>query len=1004
MSRGTGLPEARTLHAMEHVRVLLLRGESGAGKTVALRHEVERLRAAGEDPEIVDMADGLVDVPSLLETLGDRRGLTIFLDGLDEAMTADRTLDVALRRAISDLQSASGARLRLTVRSGFPVDRLTDLLAGKFGDGFEHVTLAPLRSEDVMIAAMAEQIDPEAFLAAIEGLRVAPLAARPPTLKMLMGLWTKSGRLPVRRQDLYRQGCEVLVREISGSRLGASGGQDPGFTGHLRPAERVVVAARLAMLMTFGDHDRIDLAGEPSGRGLHLDAAIGGVGHGTDGDVRITARGIREVVGTSLFRPAGADGFAFAHPSLMRFLAAAFVTTHGLPPAQLIPLLSAPDGRTGANRIEVASWLGAIDHPYLVHLAKTDPQVLLRSGIPVETNGGRLDLAKSLLTLSATGGIDPNELAATGDLVLVAAQGLAAVLAPIIENTAEPAARRAFAVRMATDTGCIPVSACAAVAMDALEPVELRAAALGALANRVDEAHEVFLALSRSDEPEDGLRLAALGTAMRALLSPADVIRRLKPGNRLGAQSLLCLRLLHGIEAASLAEALAAITAICGSDDVGAPHDDHLMIAQGLAGRAFAHLDDVTILEALARFIATLPSIDPWLRWSFPLHKRGLPPAATRERRRMLISAVVAQAPDSVGAARNLLEASFVVRDDDLPWIVEEVRSALGGPSASVWSTLAYEVARGGGATPRVRLREAGADDSVIRTLTTEALRLPHDVERWTPPRGWDASIEAFEDQEEGEELGDSPADEAVEPIDRALVDWRLLTIQTDAGGRADAPSIEPEMLLALARRADRRVVLDSRDLLRVVLESLDRLRHRLKGRDPLVRALWDEGANSKPKDENFLSDFIVDHLRQDLVHGGIVADREVQLRSRLHGTPGQRTDIQVQAFDGGDVAGGSRRVASLTIEVKGCWNPDLHTAMKSQLLDRYLASTGETVGLYLVGWYVCTPWSVSRVAGLVPQAGTTLASVRATLETQARGLSNSGHHMEVAMIDATLA
>jgi len=39
----------------------------------------------------------------------------------------------------------------------------------------------------------------------------------------------------------------------------------------------------------------------------------------------------------------------------------------------------------------------------------------------------------------------------------------------------------------------------------------------------------------------------------------------------------------------------------------------------------------------------------------------------------------------------------------------------------------------------------------------------------------------------------------------------------------------------------------------------------------------------------------------------------------------------------------GRPSVGSLTVEVKGCWNFQLHIAMQSQLVDRYLASTGET-------------------------------------------------------------
>jgi hypothetical protein len=291
--------------------------------------------------------------------------------------------------------------------------------------------------------------------------------------------------------------------------------------------------------------------------------------------------------------------------------------------------------------------------------------------------------------------------------------------------------------------------------------------------------------------------------------------------------------------------------------------------------------------------------------------------------------------------------------------------------------------------------------------MAIASFKMPSDFERWTPPASWDPEREAFADDENEDLDVVSPTDSDErdkEPILKAVSDWQLLTIQTAAGGRAAAPFVDPETLLSLARRTDARLVQGERDLLNVILESLGRLQRRLKGRDPIVRALWDEKQTITPKDENFLSDFIVDHFRQDLVRGAIVADREVQLRPRVHGTAGQRTDIQVRAFTHRWTPGGRRSVASLTIEVKGCWNADLYTAMETQLVDRYLASTGESVGLYLVGWYVSPQWKAQKVANVRPPAGTTMESVRASLEAQAVHLSSDGRRLEAFMIDATLA
>lgn len=997
------VPQARTLQQMDDVCFLLLRGESGAGKTVALCQEAERLRASGAGVVAIDLADGLTDAAEILDEKGNQQNLTLLLDGLDVALIHDRTLDSRLRGALSRLPPQGGARIRLALRTGFASEQITQLLVSRFGDTFEHLTLAPLRPEDVMASAAAEGIDPQAFLDAVDALRLTPLTARPPTLRMLLRLWTKNGALPKHRVDVYREGCEALLRETSSHRRNARGGDDPEFVGHLQLPERFGVARYLAAMLAFGNQDNIDLTPEPSGSGLHLDDVTGAIEPSGGSTVKLTSQNIREVVGTALFRPVGSRGFGLAHSSLMSFLAASFVEAHGLAPRQMSPLLSAPDGRVGANRIELASLLGAIAPNYFSELVEKDPQVLLRSGIPAGTPEARLELARSLLDASAKDKLDLKELDATRDLVLLAAAGLEDLLRPIIADASQPQAQRAFAVRMATDTRCIPVAACAALAQDPGEQLELRLAAVAALNEKIDGAEDIILALSAKDEPIDALRVAALSVAMRHLLAPADVIRRLKPSGRLSRQDILCLRLLREIDSVAIPDALDAIGAIAASGSLGGKSDTHLTIAQSLAQQAFENLGDSRAREALTRFIATIPAQEPWLRWSFPLQKRGLPCVATQGLRRALVSGVVVQAQQPSLAARTLLEACFLLRREDLPWIVNETLQALDGPHAAIWSTLAFEVAAECGSPPYAVLQSAGATMPEIYRMAHMAFVLSSDFERWTPPLQWDPASEAFVDDEEAEEPG-AGRDEHVEPILKSAQDWKLRTVQAAAGGRANAPPVGPATLASLAQEADRRLVLDDKDLLRVVLESLGRLQERLKGRDPLVRALWDEGNPTRPKEENFLSDFIVDHLRQDMVLRGVVADREVQVRQRLVDTPGERLDIRVQAFTSGGSTFGRQQVASLTIEVKGCWNKDLYTSMQTQLADRYLSTTRDTVGLYLVGWYVCGAWKSPKIANLAPAQGVTLASLRTTLEGQAAGLSSTARLVQAMVLDASLS
>jgi len=87
--------------------------------------------------------------------------------------------------------------------------------------------------------------------------------------------------------------------------------------------------------------------------------------------------------------------------------------------------------------------------------------------------------------------------------------------------------------------------------------------------------------------------------------------------------------------------------------------------------------------------------------------------------------------------------------------------------------------------------------------------------------------------------------------------------------------------------------------------------------------------------------------------------------------------------------------------EVKAAWNDELMTAMRSQLVDRYMVDIGTKYGLYIVLWFDTGWWAPdqgrsdrNRVAGL------DRASVLKQLRDQACALAADGFHIEVVMLD----
>lgn len=140
---------------------------------------------------------------------------------------------------------------------------------------------------------------------------------------------------------------------------------------------------------------------------------------------------------------------------------------------------------------------------------------------------------------------------------------------------------------------------------------------------------------------------------------------------------------------------------------------------------------------------------------------------------------------------------------------------------------------------------------------------------------------------------------------------------------------------------------------MQVLVESLERFQVLLQGEIPEAQFLWDkvDKRSAKPKDEDSFSDYVKTYLDKDLKQRGVIMSREV----RIH--KGERTDIHVDAV----VLEGSGKIydsVTVIIECKGCWNPELHNAMRDQLVGRYLKDNRCQHGLYLVGWFNCAKWS----------------------------------------------
>ena len=173
--------------------------------------------------------------------------------------------------------------------------------------------------------------------------------------------------------------------------------------------------------------------------------------------------------------------------------------------------------------------------------------------------------------------------------------------------------------------------------------------------------------------------------------------------------------------------------------------------------------------------------------------------------------------------------------------------------------------------------------------------------------------------------------------------------------------------VFALTDRPNSRLVTSAADLLVILLEILDKFAAELHGAQTPVRDLWDRQGTSqlyRPIDENgFSPDIVARYMRQHLSGAGIFANREVEVVRHPGAPVGQRTDILVNTLRRSE-AGEPLDPISAVIEAKGCWNAELFTALRPQLIQGYMVQLRAPVGIYLVGWFDPAKWDPADSRG----------------------------------------
>jgi hypothetical protein len=383
---------AKHLDKLLNERCLVLSGEPGLGKSVALEQAFPGIdHAGGGDAKTIwirfrDIPDRgvftsrVVDSARWKSWLAGDQTISLVLDGLDEGLIKIKDF---LSFLASELRSVPLERLRLIVAcrtADWPTAAGNKLLSLWNTDTTRSFwELCPLRREDAELAATSREINPKDFLEQVYQKNVVTLASRPTTLFFLLRQFKGSGELAGTHREIYERGIRDLCDEPDPERAeqARSSHERKAFNGDQRRDGAAYLAAMLILsgrsAISTGDRDVAS-----ANRDLHLASLF----EKFDVPKSLSLDLLHASLSTALFSSRGEQRFGFTHQTFAECLAARRVENLSL--IQLRELFCRVDGQQEhviPQVAETAAWLAGTNDAFLQHLLRIDPEVLLRSDI-----------------------------------------------------------------------------------------------------------------------------------------------------------------------------------------------------------------------------------------------------------------------------------------------------------------------------------------------------------------------------------------------------------------------------------------------------------------------------------------------------------------------------------------------------------------------------------------------------------------------------------------------
>ena len=684
---------------LSDIAVIVVLGEPGMGKSTLLKQMELRSSAAGRTPINIDLsASGSEERLHRRLTQSDitSAGVSappadLFIDAFDTGLLSIPTLSHLLTEVFNEYPETAELHIRLTCRNQVWPPILQEALESKWGkDNVKVVEMAPLCRRDAALAAEQEGLDPEGFLRQVEAHHAGVLAARPVTLLFLLRLARQHAPFPKTRVELYRQGCELLCGEANNTR------QVSGRVGNRAPAERMLIAARIAAVLLICNRESVwrgsAVEFDPA-RDTSVNDLVGSV-LGPDGSpIQLTQQDLLETLDTGLFWLRGLQRAHFVHQSYGEFLAALYLHDQGMPADRKLALLSdAANGGLIPQLLEVAAWSAALDPTLFELLLDVHAPALITSDAAMAAPERRAALIEKLLQLADRAEWVDDQWGIRRHYRQLCHPEIATQLAPWIKDRSHFIVARRVALDIAVACELTELQdLLLRVALDASDENGIRGQAVDTIAKIGDRTHRrrlsPLLELPPEQDPSDEIR----GNAMMAMWPDCIDLPTLLPHlhrrhdpNHIGSYwRFLTEELPKSLTDSDLVRALRWACELISDLD---PRDDRLRIAQAIAGRGLDFLSSADASRTASEPLQELTNLLLRLRsrayeaTSSSATRDAAHPLRNQAQRQRLLPFLLRRVQNIDHSAYLLASALHgepaFVQTDDVLWLLELAQAA----------------------------------------------------------------------------------------------------------------------------------------------------------------------------------------------------------------------------------------------------------------------------------------------------------------------------------------